>query len=112
MAEPSVRVETRTPVSGDGRQISSSRRYGVAEFADRESDLQAAIQSVLGAMGRAVTDAPGNGLQVGELEVSFNVAFAPEQGAYLCSASAEATFAVKLSMTLADTPGPGGSPGA
>jgi hypothetical protein len=110
MAEPIVRVETRSPASGDGRQI-SARRYGTAELAQREADLQAAIRSVLGAMGRAVRDAPASGLDVGELEVSFNVAFAPDDGAYLCSSPAEATFAVKLSMTLAAAPDPGGSAG-
>ena len=105
---PIVRVETRSP--SDGRQI-SNRRYGTVELAHRESDLQAAIGSVLGAMSRAVQNAPATGLKVGELEVAFNVAFAPEDGAYLCSSPAEATFEVKLSLTLADSAPPAGDPG-
>ncbi|MEV6305404.1 CU044_2847 family protein [Actinoplanes sp. NPDC051861] len=114
MSEPIVRVETRSPLSGsDGRQI-SARRYGTAELTQRESDLQAAIRSVLGAMSQAVRNAPATGLTVGELEVGFNVAFAPEDGVYLCSSPAEATFEVKLSLKLADTPqgaDPGGAAG-
>ncbi|MFC7534064.1 CU044_2847 family protein [Actinoplanes sp. GCM10030250] len=106
MSEPIVRVETRSPVSGDGRQI-AARRFGTAELAQRENDLRAAIRSVLGAMSQAVKDAPDSGLKVGELEVAFNVAFGTDDGVYLCSSSAEATFEVKLSLTLADSPAGG-----
>jgi hypothetical protein len=99
MSEPIVRVETRSPASGDGRQI-SARRYGTVELAQREADLHAAIRSVLGITARAVAEASSPGVQVGELTVAFNVAFAPDDGAYLCASSAEATFAVTLSMTV------------
>jgi hypothetical protein len=104
MSEPTVRVETRAPVSGDGRQI-SARRYGTAALADREADLHAAIRSVLSTVSRAVQGAPASPLKVGELEVAFNVAFGPDDGVYLCSSAADATFAVTLSLTLADSGG-------
>lgn len=109
MAEPRVRVETRQLPSGDGRQI-SARRYGSADLSDHEDDLRAAIQSVLSTMVRAVRDTPVSPLRVGGLEVGFNVAFAQNEGAYLCSSPADGTFSVKLSLTLPDPTADGGPP--
>ncbi|MFF7105218.1 hypothetical protein ACFY9X_34065 [Streptomyces nigra] len=102
MADATVRVETWELPSGDGRQI-SARRYGSADLSDHEGDLRSAIQSVLTTMVRAVEDTPVSALRVGGLEVAFNVAFTPGEGAYLCSSPADSTFAVKLSLTLPET---------
>jgi hypothetical protein len=99
MSEAKVRVETRELPSGDGRQI-SARRYSSADLSDHEDDLRAAIHSVLGTMMRAVEDTPVYPLRLGGLEVAFNVAFTPGDGAYLCPSPADGTFAVKLSLTL------------
>ena len=101
MSDARVRIETRQLPSGDGRQI-SARRYASADLSEHEDDLRAAIQSVLATMVRAVKSTPVSPLRVGGLEVEFNVAFAQGDGAYLCSSPADGTFAVKLSLTLAE----------
>lgn len=109
MPDATVRVETRElPARGDGRPI-SARRFSSANLADHEDDLRKAIHSVLTTMMRAVEEAPVSPLRLGGLEVDFNVAFTPDDGAYLCSSPADGTFAVKLSMTLPE-PSAGGEP--
>ncbi|SEU44177.1 hypothetical protein SAMN05421811_122177 [Nonomuraea wenchangensis] len=101
MSDAKVRVETRQPPSGDGRQI-SARRHGSADLSDHEDDLRAAIQSVLATVTRALKDTPTVPLRVGGLEVGFNVAFTPGEGAYLCSSPADGTFSVKLSLAFSE----------
>ncbi|MEV6297501.1 hypothetical protein AB0M41_45735 [Streptomyces sp. NPDC051896] len=108
MPDATVRVETRELPARDGRPI-SARRFSSADLSDHEDDLRTAIHSVLTTMMRAVEDAPASPLRLGGLEVDFNVAFTPDDGAYLCSSPTDGTFAVKLSMTLPE-PSAGGEP--
>lgn len=51
-------------------------------------------------MARAADQGPSAPARVGALEVTFNLAFAPQEGAYLCSSPADATFTVKSSLSL------------
>jgi len=70
-------------------------RHGFPRAADGE--LQGAVHAVLAAMTKAIDGAPTAALQVGKVEVAFNVAFARMKAFYICS-SAEAAFSVKVSL--------------
>lgn len=107
MPDVKVEIETRERPGG-GRQI-SARRFGTEALADREHDLQAAVNAVVASMVKVVENGPASLLRVGALEVTFNVAFAPEEGAYLCASASDGTFAVKLSLTLSAPPATTGS---
>lgn len=110
MPDFKVEVETRERPGG-GRQI-SARRFGTEALADREQDLQAAVNAVIASMVKVVESGPASSLRVGALDVAFNIAFAPEEGAYLCASTSDGTFAVKLSLTFTGSgaaTGPGAS---
>ncbi|WBB57678.1 CU044_2847 family protein [Streptomyces sp. WMMC500] len=95
-----VRVETvdLDAGAGGGRQIGTRSRT-TAALEDRGPEIEAAIVQASAIAQRSLAEAPArDGWRVSTMEVSFGLTLAAEAGVVLSKASAEASFAVTLTI--------------